>query len=231
VRCRILISAVAAGAAGYLAARRGRAPAAAPPHAPADLPEEVRLAQAESAAVLVEWEPVADEGAPPAEPGPEELVVPEPDAPAAADAEPEVLWIALEPDPVPAPAQPVEVDAAWAAWAPDPAPPVPAADPGPVPGGVAEVVRAEGRFWIGGMAVATGHPAVAGVSFRAPLDPPPGPGQVRIEVDSSQNVPDHGLILLRDEGFAPDREGFTLMLAAAGPGPFSAAGRFVVGGS
>ena len=35
-----------------------------------------------------------------------------------------------------------------------------------------------------------------------------------------------GLVVLCDAGFAPDAEGFTLLVAASGPGPFAASGRY-----
>ena len=49
---------------------------------------------------------------------------------------------------------------------------------------------------------------------------------ITLITDAANNVADGGLIVLGDAGFAPDAEGFTLLLAAAGPGTFAAAGRY-----
>jgi hypothetical protein len=85
-----------------------------------------------------------------------------------------------------------------------------------------------GRFAMRGWAAAAGHAVVSGITFRRRLSEDVGPDQIEIQVDATDNVPEGGLLILRDGGFAPSREGFALMLAAAGPGPFSAAGSYRV---
>ena len=84
----------------------------------------------------------------------------------------------------------------------------------------------EGRFAIGGWAAAPGHSVVSAVTYRRQLATAAPAEQVMLTVESAENVPPDGLIVLVDPGFAPDREGFTLLLAAADPGPFSAAGTY-----
>jgi hypothetical protein len=93
---------------------------------------------------------------------------------------------------------------------------------------VAPRVRESGRFSLGGWAVAPGHLAVCGVTFRERLADRVDAGAVRLVVEAGDNVADGGLVVLGDPGFAPDEEGFTLMLAAAAPGVFAAAGRYEV---
>jgi hypothetical protein len=85
-----------------------------------------------------------------------------------------------------------------------------------------------GRFSMRGWAAAAGHAVVSGVTFNRRLPEEVAAEQIVIEVDATDNVPRSGLLILRDGGFAPSREGFALMLAAAGPGPFSAAGSYRV---
>jgi hypothetical protein len=83
-----------------------------------------------------------------------------------------------------------------------------------------------GRFLVGGWAAEAGHAALCGVTFRGrradgiPVD------RIRLIVEAADNVAGDGPIVLGDPGFAPDREGFTLVVAAAGPGRFAAAGRY-----
>lgn len=85
-----------------------------------------------------------------------------------------------------------------------------------------------GRFSMRGCAAAPGHAVVSGVTFRRRLPNAPSPDAIEIEVDARSNVPDAGLLILRDGGFAPTGDGFALMLAAAGTGPFSATGTYRV---
>lgn len=85
-----------------------------------------------------------------------------------------------------------------------------------------------GRFAMRGWAAAAGHAVVCGVTFRRRLARDVGADEIEIQVDATDNVPGGGLLILRDGGFAPSREGFALMLAAAGAGPFSAAGSYRV---
>ena len=100
------------------------------------------------------------------------------------------------------------------------------AAPAPIEGETLET----GRFSLRGWAAAAGHAVVSGVTFSRRLPQEVAADQIAIEVDATDNVPRSGLLILRDGGFAPSREGFVLMLAAAGPGPFSAAGSYRVVG-
>jgi len=93
---------------------------------------------------------------------------------------------------------------------------------------VAPAVRETGRFSLGGWASAAGHMAVCGVSLRERLGEPVDAGAVRLVIEAGDNIAHGGLVVLADPGFAPDEEGFTLMLAAAAPGVFAAAGRYEV---
>ncbi len=86
----------------------------------------------------------------------------------------------------------------------------------------------EGRFALGGWAAASGHSTVSSVTFRRRLAAPVRADQIELSVDAAENVPDGGITVLSDPGFAPDREGFTLLLTAADPGSFSAAGSYRV---
>ena len=86
----------------------------------------------------------------------------------------------------------------------------------------------EGRFALGGWAASAGHSMVSAVTFRQRLTNAVTADQIVLDIDVADNIPDDGLIVLADPGFAPDNEGFTLLLAAAYPGPFSAAGSYRV---
>ncbi len=46
--------------------------------------------------------------------------------------------------------------------------------------------------------------------------------------EATTNVATGGLVVLGDAGFAPDAEGFTILIAAEGPGSFAASGRYEV---
>jgi len=145
------------------------------------------------------------------------------------------------PDPAPAPreaAAPVAGPAIETAERPPEPAPVPPPPPAPVPGpppAAAPVPQAadpsvleEGRFSLGGWAAAPGHSVLAGVTFRRRLPYAVAAAAVELMVEAADNVAAHGLVVLADPGFAPDREGFTLLLAAASEGPFSAAGTYLV---
>lgn len=148
--------------------------------------------------------------------GPTEWVAPvEPahdvaDAPVASPAPPTSAWPSrttgapLAPEPVPEPVAVTE----------DPATAAPEDPP----------ALNRGRFALGGHALVPGHMTVSAVSFAARGAVPAAPEAIRLEVESIENVPDGGLVVLADPGFAPDAEGFTLMLAAAAPGRFAASG-------
>ncbi len=110
----------------------------------------------------------------------------------------------------------------------EPAPELEAA-PEPEPASEAEVVVEEdGRFSLGGWAAQSGHLAVCGVTFRDRRGAPVEAAAIRLVTEAAANVAEGGLVVLGDAGFAPDAEGFTLMLAAAAPGSFAASGRYEV---
>jgi hypothetical protein len=85
-----------------------------------------------------------------------------------------------------------------------------------------------GAFEVAGLASGPGHLAFAGVSFVRRLPEVPPAGALRIEVTQSRNVAPAGVTPLADGGFAPDREGCTLAVAAASAGPFVAAGHVLL---
>jgi hypothetical protein len=203
VRLRLLIAAaIAAAIATYIALVREEAPAAPPwIEPPFQPPHSGPRAPVLTAAPTV---PAPDPVPPP----------PEAAAPAAAPAmEPEAQQ---HPEPAPVPPPPP---------APVPEPP-PAAEP--VRQAADPSVLEEGRFSLGGWAAAPGHSVVAGVTFRRRLPYAVAAAAVELMVEAADNVAAHGLVVLADPGFAPDREGFTLLLAAASEGPFSAAGTYLV---
>lgn len=84
----------------------------------------------------------------------------------------------------------------------------------------------EGTFSIGGWAAAPGHSVVSAVTYRNRLPAAVDAERIVLQIEMSENIPDEGLLVLSDPGFAPDREGFTLLLSAADPGPFSASGTY-----
>ncbi len=142
---------------------------------------------------------------------PEWSAVPAAAAPAVATADPAPREAAA-PDP--------GVLSEWAApVTPAPAPAAPAA--------VAELV-CEGRFSLGGWATQSGHMAICGITFRDRHDRAPAPEHIRLVPDGLANVAEGGVVVLGDRGFAPDAEGFTLLVSAAGPGAFAATGRYEV---
>ena len=85
-----------------------------------------------------------------------------------------------------------------------------------------------GRFSLGGWAAQSGHMVLTGITFHDRRDRPVGPAAIRLLADAVTNVGEGGLVVLGDPGFAPDREGFTILLAAEGSGSFAAAGRYEV---
>lgn len=84
----------------------------------------------------------------------------------------------------------------------------------------------EGTFSIGGLAAGSGHTAISAVQFHQRVPVALDAARIALDVTASENVPAGGLMVLSDPGFAPDHEGFTLLLAAAAPGPFSASGTY-----
>jgi hypothetical protein len=189
------------------------APAPAPPPAPAPADRGLDLAG------LAEWS--AQPAAAPARRGPAL-------APGDRDLDRLSEWIgapAARLVPAGVPEEPELAGLAeWAA----PVAPATAPAPGRHRYSVAPSVIERGRFSLGGWAAGAGHLAVCGVSFRERLEVPVDAGAVRLVVEVGDNVAEGGLVVPSDPGFAPDEEGFTLILAAAGPGVFAAVGRYEV---
>ncbi len=123
------------------------------------------------------------------------------EAPAAADAAPAGVGVGEGRDDV--------ADGAW--WD--------ETDPG-------EVVVDSGPFAFGGWAPQSGATSVMGVTFAHRMEAAPAAARIRLEIRSARNVPEGGLVVLADAGFAPDQEGFALMLAAESAGSFLASGRW-----
>lgn len=122
-------------------------------------------------------------------------------------------WVAAPASPVlsaPTPAEPV-------------APPILAAAPA-----LEVIIDESGRFSLGGWAAQGGDMTLSGVTFRDRRGVAVDSSSIRLVTDAQTNVADGGLLVLSDPGFAPDVEGFTILLAAAGPGSFAAAGRYEV---
>ncbi len=113
-------------------------------------------------------------------------------------------------------------------WVAAPAPPSPVATLAPAAPAVALEVRVDetGRFSLGGYATQPGHIALAGITFRERRSGVMGPDSVSLVAEAASNVATGGLVVLGDAGFAPDQEGFTILLAAEGPGTFAAAGYY-----
>ena len=118
--------------------------------------------------------------------------------------------VAVAPEPIAVEPEPVAVEPEPAAEEPEPEP----------------VVAERGRFALGGSALAPGHAVVAGITFASRREAPVGADALRLRVERAFNMPAGGLVVLDDPGFAPDAEGFTLALAAAGSGSFAAAGTY-----
>ena len=226
MRLRLLIPAALAAAATYAALVRDEATPApswaparsVPPSAPVGVPEEPAVVAVEPPAAIISIVPVFDEPEPVVEPEIEPI-------PWSASPYADLAKVALPPAdssvydmlagaPPEATSPGVEVEAPDAAPAEHPAPRITPLD--------------EGRFALGGWAAAPGHSVVAAITFRRRLPADVSPEQIILEIDASENVPDEGLVVLSNPGFAPDRDGCTLFLAAAGAGAFSAAGSYRV---
>ena len=204
----------------------GAAEAVAPRLAQAETAAAVAFAPVEEAPTEVAFAPDLDEQEPDFEDEPfaveDEPVLVE-DEPVAIDEAPAPppVWIP-DFDAVPASA-PTVFSPREPAWEPDP---VTLAEWTGVPAGPAPQVEVSGRFALGGSAVQAGHMALCGVTFPARLAGEVAAGRVRLVPDALQNVSAGGLLVLADGGFAPDAEGFTILVAADGPGPFAASGRY-----
>ena len=85
-----------------------------------------------------------------------------------------------------------------------------------------------GRFSLGGFATQAGHIALAGITFRERRSGLVAPDSISLVTEAASNVAPGGLVVLGDAGFAPDAEGFTILIAAEGPGTFAAAGYYQV---
>lgn len=100
-----------------------------------------------------------------------------------------------------------------------------------------------GRFALSGNAVMKGQQVVAGVTYRASIDPPPtrwiyGPapegteaGTLVLTVEGCINCTERDVTVLMEPGFAPTRDGFSVRLTAPGPGYFAASGHFDIVGA
>jgi hypothetical protein len=223
VRSRFVIPAAILVAVAYVKGRQDAqliAPAAgpaAPPAAdPAPPPTHASILRAEAEAADAR-EVGLDEllGA--------DLAVAEAAAALAEAPAPAPLWIP-DLDVVPVPRTAPSVFTARApAWEPDP---VALSEWVGTPAGDAPRVEASGRFALGGWAVQAGHMALCGVTFPSRIAGAVDAGRIRLVPDALSNVSAAGLVVLGDSGFAPDGEGFTLLVAADGPGAFAASGRY-----
>lgn len=241
MRSRLVIPAAILVAAAYMKGRwdahpEGPAPRNVPPADAPPAPPAVDLAAAELAATLApppapvepdpgprlehisEWtgEPAGPAVRPEPEPAPEPEPEPEPVA-----VEPEREPVAVEPETVVEPEPAPEPEPEPVAVEPEPAP-EPAVEP------EAPRVLESGRFSLGGWAAAAGHTTLTGVTFARRREDGVPATAIRLVIDGGANVAEGGLVVLGDAGFAPDEEGFTLMLAAEGPGGFAASGRYEV---
>ena len=92
----------------------------------------------------------------------------------------------------------------------------------------AGTVMASGEFTISGTSHGPGQGTITAVTYRRPLDDAASSSDIRLEVNHAVNVAPQGLFVLGDEGFAPNGDGFVLMLLAAESGAFSARGTYRV---
>ena len=217
---------------------------ARPPAEPGPLTDQTRIAQALAAdAVELAEAQAAAAGTLFVEPEPlaEDLVDPD-DGPAAQD--PLILneWMtapaalrgvrAREGD-----ALDLAVTAEWATSlappAPRPAPmaveaAIPVREEGTAPVATEVEIRIDetGRFSLGGFATQAGHIALCGITFQERCSGLLTPDAITLVTEAANNVAEGGLVVLGDAGFAPDAEGFTILLCAAGPGTFAVAGRY-----
>jgi hypothetical protein len=87
-----------------------------------------------------------------------------------------------------------------------------------------------GYFATGGYAVFRDQPFVSGVTFRRPLRAAPHVHGADIElvVEGVLNCAPEGVEVVRDEGFAPTAEGFSLRVRALAPGEIMVRGSYTV---
>jgi hypothetical protein len=248
VRTRLVIPAAILVAVAYVKGRKDAqvlaleaGSATPPPPVPGPTHESILRAQAEAAdAWEVGLEELTDAGLAAAEAAAAAVAeAPVAEAPVAEEP-PAEEPAAEEPAPTPAPVWIPDVEAdVEAEMVPEAAPSVftprgPAGEPDPValsewvaePAGAAPRVQASGRFSLGGSAVQAGHMALCGVTFPTRVEGGVAAARIRLVPEALQNVAAGGLVVLDDAGFAPDDEGFTILVAAESPGPFAVSGRF-----
>lgn len=222
MRTRLVIPAAILVAVAYVKGRRDARPAGATDHAAtAAGPTYVSIlrAQAEAADAremglddLAQADLAAAEAAPALAEAPVAEPV-APDEPPVVD-EPVVENVPVA-EPAPAPRPP--------AWEPDP---VALSEWLGTPAGTAPRVEVSGRFAVGGVAVQAGHMALCGVTFPSRIAGEVRAGRIRLVPEALENVSADGMVVLGDAGFAPNGDGFTLLVAAVAPGAFAVSGRY-----
>ncbi len=85
-----------------------------------------------------------------------------------------------------------------------------------------------GRFTVEGFAQRAGDLVFTGVTFPDPMSAVPAPGAIEVAVDEASNVAVDGVVVAGLGGFTADRQGFTLITTAVGPGIVRANGHYVV---
>lgn len=88
--------------------------------------------------------------------------------------------------------------------------------------------RHGGEFSLSGLTLGAGQFVVGGVSFSHRAEIAPACDEITLWIDDQQNLPTGGLVVMRDGGFAPSREGFALAMASAEAGVVRAHGRWSV---
>jgi hypothetical protein len=184
-----------------------------PVAAEAELPPVAAEAELPPLAAEAELPPLAAE----AELPPLAAEAPAEVPPLVADA-PTAGWPAVDEiaEATPAPvAAPVTEDAWW-----DEPEPAPAAEP--------EDEARSGRFALGGFSQGPAQEALTAVAFRSPLADAPAADAIDLSIEGTINCDGSSAEVIAEEGFAPSREGFTVKVRAAGPGPFMVSGTFRV---
>jgi hypothetical protein len=97
-----------------------------------------------------------------------------------------------------------------------------------VPANEQEPLKREGEFCLSGLTLGAGQFVVGSVSFARRADTAPPWGDITLHIDDQQNLPEGGLVVMRDGGFAPSREGFALAMASAEAGVVRVHGRWSV---
>ena len=252
MRSRLLVPAVVLVTAAYVKGRRdGRHEAlpafevARPPAEPAPLTDQTRIAQALAAdAVELAEAQAAAAGALYAEPEAltDDVLDPDDDHVAVQDLLILNEWVTAPAAlrgtrPGESDALDLAISAEWATGLAPPAPRTePVADEVPilVPDEALAAIAVEvevridetGRFSLGGFATQAGHIALCGITFQERRSGLLTPDCITLVTEAANTVAEGGLVVLGDGGFAPDAEGFTIMLCAEGPGTFAAAGRY-----